>query len=82
MLWHCANNKHYNCIKTVHKITPYKLFNTKFDIGLNASLTRAQPFDVNVGVGRWGYSQQLSFFHSTLRERKNLTCDKGKICSE
>ena len=36
----------------MHKITPYKLFNTKFTIGLNAFLTRAQPFRVNVGV--WG----------------------------
>ena len=31
------------------KITPYKLFNTKFTIGSNAFLTRAQPFHVNVG---------------------------------
>ena len=51
----------------MHKITPYKLFNTKFNIGLNAFLTRAQPFDVNVGwggggAGRWEYSEQLSFF--------------------
>ena len=56
-LWHCANNKNYNCIKTMHKITPYKLFNTKFNIGLNAFLTRAQPFDVNVGVGGDGDTQ-------------------------
>ena len=34
----------------MHKLTPYKLFNTKFNIGLNAFLTRAQPFDVNVNV--------------------------------
>ena len=61
------NNKIYNCIQTMHKITPYKLFNTKFNIGLNAFLTRAQPFHVNVGMGGgWGYSEQLSFFHSTL----------------
>ena len=46
----------------MHKITPYKLFNTKFNIGLNAFLTRAQPFDVNVGLGGWGYSEQLNFF--------------------
>ena len=45
------NNKIYNCIETMHKITPYKLFNTKFNIGLNAFLTRAQPFHVNVGMG-------------------------------
>ena len=45
------NNKIYNCIQTMHKITPYKLFNTKFNIGLNAFLTRAQPFHVNVGIG-------------------------------
>ena len=44
----------YNCIKTIHKITPYKLFNTKFNIGLNAFLTRAQPFHVKVGVGGEG----------------------------
>ena len=69
VLWHYANNKIYNCIKTMHKITPYKLFNAKFNIGLNAFLTRAQPFHVNVGVSEgegWGYSEQLSFFHSTL----------------
>ena len=46
------NNKIYNCIQTMHKITPYKLVNTTFTIGLNAFLTRAQPFRVNVGV--WG----------------------------
>ena len=40
-------------MQTMHKITPYKLFNTKFNIGLNAFLTRDQPFYVNVGVG-WG----------------------------
>ena len=32
----------------MHKITPHKLFNTKFNEGLNALLTRAQPFHVNV----------------------------------
>ena len=52
------NNKIYNCIQTMYTITPYKLFNTKFTIGLNAFLTRAQTFPVNVGwmggVG-WGY---------------------------
>ena len=36
-----ANNKIHNCIKTMHKITPYKLFNTKFNIGLNAFLAGA-----------------------------------------
>ena len=47
----------------MHKITPYKLFNRKLYIGLNALLTRARPFDVNVGVGGMGgYSEQLSFF--------------------
>ena len=51
VLWHYANNKIYNCIGTMHKMTPYKLFNTEFNIGLNAFLTRAQPFHVNVGVG-------------------------------
>ena len=35
----------------MHKITPYKLFNTKFNIGLNTFLTRAQHFHVNVGLG-------------------------------
>ena len=44
------NNKIYNCIQTVHKITPNKLFNTKFTIDLSGFLTRAQPFHVNVGV--------------------------------
>ena len=73
VLWHYANNKIYNCIQTMDKITLYKLFNAKFNIGLNAFLTRAQPFHVNVGVGwggrggeGWRYSEQLSFFHSTL----------------
>ena len=61
------NDKIYNYIQTMHTITPYKLFNTKFTIGLNAFLTRAQTFPVNVGVDRgggggWGYSEQLSFF--------------------
>ena len=46
------DNKIYNCIQTMHIITPYKLFNMKFTIRLNAFLTRAQPFHVNVGVGR------------------------------
>ena len=62
--------KFYSCIQTMNKITPYKLFNAKFNIGLNAFLKRAQPFHVNVGVGcgggGWGYLEQLSFFHSTL----------------
>ena len=69
VLWDFANNKIYNCVKTMHKVTPYKLFSTKFNIGLNAFLTRAQPFHVNVrigGGGGWGYSKQLSFFHSTM----------------
>ena len=61
-------NKIYNCIKTMHKITPYKLFNTKFNISLKAFLTRAQRFYVNLGVGGWGYSEQLIFFHLTLRD--------------
>ena len=65
VLWHYANNKIFNCIQTMDKITPYKLINAKFDIGLNAFLTRAQPFHTNVGVGvgGWGYSGKLSFFH-------------------
>ena len=41
----------------MHEITPYKLLNTKFTIVLNAFLTRAQSFHVNVGVGGWGYSE-------------------------
>ena len=61
-------NKIYNCIKTMHKITPYKLFNTKFNISLKAFLARAQRFYVNLGVGGWGYSEQLIFFHLTLRD--------------
>ena len=51
VLWHYANDKICNCIQTMHNITPYKLFNTNFNIGLNAFLTRAQPFHVNVGMG-------------------------------
>ena len=51
------NNKIYNCIQTMDKITPYKLFNTKFTIGSNAFLTRAQPFHVNVGVRGDGDTQ-------------------------
>ena len=47
------NNKIYNCIQTMHKVTPYKLFNTKFTIGLIAFVTIGQPFHVNVGM-RWG----------------------------
>ena len=54
VVWHCANSKIYNYIKNMHKITPYKLFNTKFNIGLNTFLTRAQHFHVNVGLGRGG----------------------------
>ena len=50
-------NKIYNCIKTMHKITPYKLVNTKFNTSLKAFLTRAQPFHVNVGVGGDGDTQ-------------------------
>ena len=45
--------KFYNSIQTMDKITPYKLFNTKFNIALNAFLTRAQSFHVNVGVGEY-----------------------------
>ena len=56
------NNKIYNCIETMHKITPYKLFNTKFNIGLNAFLTGAQPFHVNVGVGGMGILRATKFF--------------------
>ena len=56
-------NKIYNCIITLHKITPYKLFNTEFNIGFNAFLTRAQPFHVNVGVmGRMGILRATKFF--------------------
>ena len=54
VLWHYANDKIYNCIQTMHNITPYKLFNTKFNIELIAFLTRAQPFHVNVGMGGGG----------------------------
>ena len=53
VLWYYANNEIYNCIQTMDKITPYKLFNAKFNIGLNALLMRVQPFHVNVEVG-WG----------------------------
>ena len=50
------------------KITPNKLFNTKFNIGLNAFLTRARPFDVNVGMGGGGMGilRATKFFHSIL----------------
>ena len=51
------NNKIYNCIQTMHKITPYKLFNTKLTIELNAFLTRTQSFHVNVGVRGDGDTQ-------------------------
>ena len=61
-------NKIYNCIKTMHKITPYKLFSTKFNISLKAFLTRAQRFYVNLAVRGWGYSEQLIFSHLTLRD--------------
>ena len=61
LLWHYANNKICNCIQTMRKITPYKLFNTKFDIGLNAFLTRAQHFHVNVEVGM-GILRTTKFF--------------------
>ena len=54
------NNKIYNCIQTMDKITPYKLFNTKFTIGSNAFSCKCG------GAGGWRYSEQLSFFHSTL----------------
>ena len=77
VLWHCAKNKIYNCIKTMHKITSYKLLNTKFNIGLNAFLVRAQPFQLNGGVG--GYSEQLSF--STQHCEGSLTYEKERICT-
>ena len=50
VLWYYANNEIYNCIQTMDKITPYKLFSAKFNIELNAFLMRGQPFRVNVGV--------------------------------
>ena len=46
----------------MHKITPYKLFNTKLTIELNAFLTRAQSFHVNVGVGGMGILRATKFF--------------------
>ena len=54
VLWYYANNEIYNCIQTMDKITPYKLFNAKFNIGLNAFLMRGQPLHVNVGLGGGG----------------------------
>ena len=49
-----VTNKNYNSIKAMHKITPYKPFNTKFNIGLIAFFTRPQPFLVVGGVvGGW-----------------------------
>ena len=62
VLWHYANNKIYNCIQTMDKITLYKLFNAKFNIGLNVFLTRAQPFHVNVGLGGMGILRATKFF--------------------
>ena len=44
------NNKIYNCIQTMDKITPYKLFNTKFTIGSNAFSCKCG------GAGGWRYS--------------------------
>ena len=55
-------NKIYNCIKTMHKITPHKLFKTKFNISLKAFLTRAQPFHVNVGVEGMEILRTAKFF--------------------
>ena len=57
VLWHYANNKIYNYIQTMDEITLYKLFNAKFNIGLNSFLTRAQPFHVNVRGGEDGDTQ-------------------------
>ena len=68
VLWHYSNNKTYNCVKAMHKITPQKLFNTNFNIGLDAFLTRAQPFHVNVGVGM-GIIRATKFFPlATVRD--------------
>ena len=64
VLWHYSNNKTYNCVKAIHKITPQKLFNTNFNIELDAFLTRAQPFHVNVGVGM-GIIRATKFFPLT-----------------
>ena len=64
------NNKIYNCIQTMHKITPYKLFNTKFNIELNAYLTRAQSFHVNV-CGGGGTLRATKFFSlDTVRDNR------------
>ena len=54
VLWYYANNETYNCIQTMDKITPYKLFSTKLNTGLNVFLIRGQLFHVNMGVGGWG----------------------------
>ena len=63
VLWYYANNEIYNCIQTMDKITPYKLFNAKFNIGLNAFLMRGQPFHVNVGWGKgMGIIRATKFF--------------------
>ena len=48
--------------KLCYKITPYKLLNKKFNIELNAFLTRAQPFHVNVGVGWMRILRATTFF--------------------
>ena len=55
VLWYYANNEIHNYIQTIGKITPHKLFNAKFNIGLNAFLMRGQPFHVNVEVGGEGW---------------------------
>ena len=62
VLWYYANNEIYNSIQTMDKIIPYKLFKAKFNIGLNAFLTRAQPFHVNVGMAGMGILRATTFF--------------------
>ena len=62
VLWYYADNEIYDCIQTMDKITPYKLFNPKFNKGLNAFLImRGQLFHVNVGLGM-GILRATKFF--------------------
>ena len=71
VLWYYADNEIYDCIQTMDKITPYKLFNVKFNKGLNAFLImRGQPFHVNVGVGKgMGILRATKFFPlNTVRD--------------
>ena len=68
VLWYYANNEIYNCIQTMDKITPYKLFSANFKIRLNAFLMRGQPFHVNVGVELGILRATKCFLLDTMRD--------------